>query len=221
MPVADENPMATICGIDEAGRGPLIGSLFIAGVVIEPSQEQQLKDMGVKDSKLLSPHKREQLYDEIIKFVKSYKVIRVTSDEIDDAVQSQETNLNWLEAIKAGEIIDALKPESVILDCPSPNLKAYHDFIQKKLTHKTLLTCAHHADTDFVVVGAASILDKVTRDREIAALRKKIGVDFGSGYITDPKTKAFAESYWDKYPEVFRHSWKTFKNIAQQSLGKY
>lgn len=213
--------MATICGIDEAGRGPLIGSLYMAGAVIEAGQEQRLKDMGVKDSKLLSPHKREQLYGELIKILKAYKIVRVTIEEVDDAVNSQETNLNWLEATKAGEIIDALKADSVILDCPSPNIKAYHDFVQNKLAKKTSLLCAHHADTDYVVVGAASILAKVSRDREIADLRKKIGVDFGSGYITDPKTKAFVESYWNKYPEIFRHSWKTFKNVAQQSLSKY
>ncbi len=213
--------MTTICGIDEAGRGPIIGSLFMAGVVIEPAQEAVLKKMGVKDSKLLTPKKREALFDEIQKVVKSFKVIRVAPDEIDEAVQSENTNLNWLEATHAVTIINELKPVSAIIDCPSPNIKAYTAFIEKKLTHKAKLLCAHHADTDYVVVGAASILAKVLRDREIAALREKIGIDFGSGYITDPKTKTFVESYWDKYPEIFRHSWKTFKNAAQQSLGKY
>ncbi|MBI4144903.1 ribonuclease HII [Candidatus Woesearchaeota archaeon] len=214
--------MPTVCGIDEAGRGPIIGSLHICGVVIEAGQEGALKALGVKDSKLLTPKKREQLYDQVKKLVKAHKVIRIPPDEIDDAVQSKDgLNLNWLEANKAVELIDALKPDSTILDCPSPNLKAYSQFIEKKLVHKTALTCAHHADTDYVVVGAASILAKVERDREIAELRKKLGVDFGSGYISDPKTKAFVESYWDKFPEIFRHSWKTFKNASQQSLGKY
>jgi ribonuclease HII len=213
--------MTTICGIDEAGRGPIIGSLFMAGVVIEPEHEAILKKMGVKDSRLLTPKKREALFDEIQKVVKSFKVIRVPPDEIDEAVQSKNTNLNWLEATHAVTILNELKPHSAIIDCPSPNIKAYTAFIEKKLQHKTKLLCAHHADTDYIVVGAASILAKVLRDREMAELRKKLGVDFGSGYIADPKTKAFVESYWDKFPEIFRHSWKTFKNIAQQSLGKW
>ncbi|MBI4150618.1 ribonuclease HII [Candidatus Woesearchaeota archaeon] len=213
--------MTTLCGIDEAGRGPIIGSLYMAGVVIEPEHEAILKKMGVKDSKLLTPKRREALFDEIQKVVKAFKVIRVPPEEIDEAVQSETTNLNWLEATHAVAILDELKPDASIIDCPSPNIKAYTTFIEKKLINKHHITCAHHADTDYVVVGAASILAKVLRDREIAELRKKIGVDFGSGYITDPKTKAFVESYWDKYPEIFRHSWKTFKNAAQQSLGNY
>jgi ribonuclease HII len=214
--------MPTVCGIDEAGRGPIIGPMYICGTVIESGQEELLKKMGVKDSKLLTPKQREHLFQKVIDFVKSYKLIRVPPEEIDDAVQGNDgINLNWLEANKAVEIIDALKPDSTIVDCPSPNIKAYSGFIDKKLKHKTGLTCAHHADTDYVVVGAASILAKVSRDREIEQLRKQIGIDFGSGYITDPKTKAFVESYWNKYPEIFRHSWKTFKNVAQQSLGKY
>ncbi len=213
--------MPTICGIDEAGRGPIIGSLFIAGVVIESGQEDALKAMGVKDSKLLTPKKREELFSKVQSTVKSFKVIRIPPDEVDDAVQSDTMNLNWLEATKASELINELKPDHVILDCPSPNLKAYSAFIEKKLTHKTKLVCAHHADTDFVVVGAASILAKVLRDRELVELSKKIGMDIGSGYITDPKTKAFVESYWNKFPEIFRHSWKTYKEASQQSLGKY
>lgn len=214
--------MPTVCGIDEAGRGPLIGPLFICGVLIDESQEAALKKLGVKDSKLLTPKQRETLFDHVIKMVKAYKLIRIAPDEIDNAVQSEDgLNLNWLEANKAVEIIDNLKPDRTILDCPSPNIKAYSGYIEKKLKVNTALLCAHHADTDYVVVGAASIIAKVSRDREVAEIRKKIGVDFGSGYITDPKTKAFVESYWDKYPEIFRHSWKTFKNASQQSLGKY
>ncbi|MEK6849890.1 MAG: ribonuclease HII [Nanoarchaeota archaeon] len=214
--------MATVCGIDEAGRGPLIGSLFMAGAVIDAGQEEVLKQMGVKDSKLLTPKKREQLFEQIKSVLKNYKIVRVGPDEIDDAVNGVGgINLNWLEANKAVEILNGLNADSAIIDCPSPNIPAYTKFIQQKLTVKSKLLCAHHADTDYVVVGAASILAKVSRDEEIAQLRKKIGVDFGSGYITDPKTKAFVDSYWDKFPEIFRHSWKTFKNAAQQDLGKY
>ena len=217
-----DNRMVTVCGIDEAGRGPIIGSLFLAGAVIEEGQEDVLKQMGVKDSKLLTPKKRDQLFEQVKSVIKSYKIIRVGPDEIDDAVNGVGgINLNWLEANKAVEVLNELNAHKCIIDCPSPNIPAYTTFIEKKLTVKTKVLCAHHADTDYVVVGAASILAKVSRDAEIAALRKKIGVDFGSGYITDPKTKAFVESYWDKYPEIFRHSWKTFKNAAQQSLGKY
>lgn len=214
--------MPTVCGIDEAGRGPVIGSLFMAGVLIDSGQEEALKSLGVKDSKLLTPKRREELFAKIIDLVKDYKIIRVLPQEVDAAVQSKDQfNLNWLEAVKAVEILNELKPDESILDCPSPNIKAYSQYVEKRLKKKQKLICAHHADADYVVVGAASILAKVKRDEEIAMIKKRIGVDLGSGYITDPKTVAFVESYWNKYPEIFRHSWKTFKKAAQQTLGKF
>ena len=215
--------MPTICGIDEAGRGPVIGSLFMAGVMIDSGQEAELKKLGIKDSKLLTPKRRVELYAKIIKIVKAYHIIRSGPQEIDSAVQAKnsEFNLNWLEAVKAVEIIKKLNPDKTILDCPSPNIKAYTKYIHDKIGKEVDLLCAHHADADYVVVGAASILAKVKRDEEIADLKKRLGVDLGSGYTTDPKTIAFVESYWNKYPEIMRHSWKTFKNAAQQTLGKY
>ncbi len=217
--------MKTICGIDEAGRGPLIGPLVLCGVVIHEGEEQTLLDWGVKDSKLLTPKQREKLAD-ILKQKYSYHLVEVPSTEIDAAVQGTTTNLNWLEADKAAEIINTLNPDHVILDCPSPNIKAYTNYILDKLTNKkTVLHCAHHADRDFPVVGAASILAKVTRDARIAELKKKIGIDFGSGYTADPTTAAFLQKYWNKYPELFRHSWAPYQKLVQQkkqtALGRY
>jgi ribonuclease HII len=216
--------MATIVGIDEAGRGPLIGPLVICGILIEEGDEKELIKLKVKDSKLLSPIQRERIYAELIKLYQ-YKLIHISPIEIDASVGKDSTNLNWLEAEKAVEIINALKPDKVILDCPSPNIKAYTNFINHRITQKTDLICAHHADLNYPVVGAASIIAKVTRDREIDAIKKKIGNNFGSGYMADPRTKELMHKYWDVYPEIFRHSWAPFKkfigNFTQKDLAGF
>lgn len=214
-----------ICGIDEAGRGCIIGSLVICGVTIDEGQEQELKAAGARDSKLLTPAQRQTIYNKIIKIAKGYHCEIIPPAEIDLAVLSDFTNLNWLEADKGAKIVEKLKPDHVIMDCPSPNTKAFKEYISERLSSKPSLVCAHHADATFVVVGAASIIAKVTRDRLIEEIKKEIGIDFGSGYMTDPKTTDFLEGFYDKYPDIFRKSWEPYRKMAmgraQTDLNKY
>lgn len=180
----------------------------------------------MKDSKLILPNKRKELFDKIIKIVKSYKIIVIEPKEIDEAVLSTDKNknLNWLEAEKSAEIIKKLNPEKVILDCPSTNPKAYNDFVSGLLETKTQLVCEHKADAKYVIVGAASILAKVTRDGIIEEIKKKYG-PVGSGYPSDPTTKEFIKHNFNRYPEIIRQSWATVKNLkkasAQSSLGNF
>jgi len=83
----------------------------------------------------------------------------------------------------------------------------------------------HKADLNHLVVAAASIIAKVIRDRSIEKLKKKIGIDFGSGYMTDPKTKDFLEKYHDQYPSLFRRRWESYKDVEerkkQKTLGEF
>ena len=217
--------MGLILGTDDAGRGPVIGPMVISGVVIDEKDLAKLSAIGVKDSKLLTPKRREEIYDKIIKTVKDCKIVIIPPKEIDEAVESETTNLNWLEGQKFAIIINALKPDMAIVDCPSTNTQAFTDYLRKFLKSDVKLKCEHKADLRFVVVGAASILSKVTRDREIEKIKTKIGVDFGSGYPADPKTQTFLKKYWNKFPEIFRHSWSTYKNVSgekkQKKLGEF
>ncbi len=212
--------MVELCGIDEAGRGPVIGPLVTAGVVIDSDKEMEFKAIGIKDSKLIHPAKREELFDIVKKMVKRYEIVVLEPRDIDAALMDPATNLNWLEADTNAEIINKLKPEKVIVDCPSNNIADYSDYIKKKLNVDCELIAEHKADLNHLVVGAASILAKVTRDRMIEDIKKKVGKDIGSGYPSDPKTKAFISENYDKYPEIFRKTWQTYKNVVASKEQK-
>ncbi len=214
-----------ILGIDEAGRGPIIGPLVICGLMINESQEDELKKLGVKDSKLLSAKKRKELYNILIKKFK-YKVFLVQTHEIDEVLEGTKSNLNWLEAEQSVDLINDFSPDKIIVDCPSNNIKAFKGFILERLLNKKInLIAEHKADLNYPVVSAASIIAKEERERAVQEIKNRVNIDFGSGYMADPKTKSFLEKYWNKYPELFRKSWLPYKaqtkKKSQKSLGEY
>ena len=213
-----------IGGIDEAGRGPVIGPMVMALVVMREEDISKLIILGVKDSKLLSPKKRIELYGDILDVVVDYKIKIISNTEIDDALNSDTSSLNLLE-VKAStgminESEEKCELEKVYVDCPSINRDAYHKSLKTNLKNQNLrLFAEHKADLRFPVVAAASILAKVTRDNEIQKLKDQFDVDFGSGYPSDPATKLFIKQNYDKYP-FFRKSWSTWKIIKEQSVQK-
>ena len=216
--------MVKILGIDEAGRGPVIGPMVIAGVMIEGGCESILGE--VKDSKFVFPRKRERLKNALVKTKGVvYKVLVVEPEVIDAAVLSGELNLNWLEAHKQAEIINELNPDVAIIDCPSINESAFKAYLQKLVDNKKIkLVVEHKADALYKVASAASILAKVERDRQMELIRKRVG-DCGPGYPSNKKTQDFVKNNWDKFPEIFRKSWSTYKKYAQtkgqKDLGSF
>jgi len=217
--------MVVICGVEEAGRGPVIGPLVMCGVMMDEDKVSELDSIGVKDSKLLTPEQRENLFEKIKKIVRNYEIIILSPQDVDDALNSKNINLNWLEAKTSAEIINKLKPDKAILDCPSTNIKAYSDYVKNLLKIDVKIIAEHKADLNYVIVGAASILAKVTRDREIENIKSKIGVNFGSGYPSDPVTVKFLKENYNKYPKIFRKTWSSYKNVVekkkQKSLGEF
>ena len=213
-----------ICGTDEAGRGPVIGPLVMAGVLIEDKDEVKLKNIGARDSKLLAPKHREDLFDKIVEIVKKYKIITVSPKEIDEALESDDLNLNWLEAQKTAEIINHLKPEKAFIDSPSANCKAYKEYLRNILYKDIHLVVEHKADVNYPVASAASILAKVTRDKEIEKIKEKYG-NCGPGYPANEITQRFLKENWQKYPEIFRKSWSSYKKLEngknQKGLGEF
>lgn len=211
-----------ICGIDEAGRGPVIGPMVIAGAVVE--DDAFLRELGVKDSKLLSADIREEMFDKIVGSVHSHKYIVLSAAEIDDALRSPTLNLNLLEAKTSAEILGFLKPEKVILDCPSHDRKGYELSVKKGLGFNIEIVAEHKADVNYPVVSAASIIAKVIRDRKIEKLKDKYG-EIGSGYPSDPLTQKFLAENWHRCPGLFRETWETWKEFKrkkeQRGLGEF
>ncbi len=213
--------MVLTCGIDEAGRGPVIGPMVLAGVLVEESDLDKLRNMGIKDSKMLTPRRRSFLFNKIKEAVNKYEILVIDPVEIDAALKSDHLNLNWLEAHKAAEIINVLNPDKAVIDSPSNNCAAYKRYLRPLLKHKDIdLVVEHKADVNHVECSAASILAKVTRDIEIGKIKQSIGDDFGSGYLTDPKTKAFLEKKFSVHPEIFRKTWMPYKDMVNVNKHK-
>jgi len=215
--------MAKLIGIDDAGRGPVIGPMVLAGIIINESEQSTIKDLGAKDSKLLTPKKRKEIKETLEKSYKFHIEIS-TPKEIDDS-----SNLNYLEAIKTAKIINKLsfglkEPVTTIIDCPSTNIKSWTLDVQKLLDKPEIinLQCEHKADLNHPVVSAASILAKEKREDELAILKKELGTDFGSGYPADPKTIEFIKENFqnEKYKHIIRFSWKTVKKLFDKNMQK-
>ncbi|SVA53815.1 uncharacterized protein METZ01_LOCUS106669, partial [marine metagenome] len=194
-----------VCGVDDAGRGSVLGPLVIAGIVIKRTKINQLKKQGIRDSKKLTPLARERLYKKIINIVDDYYVTRISPKIIDKSVFNH--SLNHLEARYMAKVISKLSPSIAFVDSCDVNPRRFGKEISK-LTFRSKIKSYHHADSKFVVVSAASILAKVSRDRAITKLKKKHNI--GSGYPSDPKTKAFVKkSIKRNEPLTFiRKSWK-------------
>ena len=212
-----------VAGLDEAGRGSIIGPLVVAGVTIKQETLPKLTQLGVKDSKLLLPKKRVDLAQQIKLLAEQYLIIRLMPPEIDRVVASQRRlhKLNRLEADTMAKIIDALKPEEAYVDAADVVEDRFKHHIQERLSIKTRIISKHKADKIYAIVSAASILAKVERDNEIKKLSTEFG-DFGCGYLTDPKTKAFLREWLEthrEYPDCVRKSYKPARKVKDEIKG--
>jgi len=214
-------------GIDDAGRGPAIGPMVLAGVLVDKEIEKQFVKLDIRDSKTLLPKRREQLAKLIQQQAIAYNTILISVDEI-DGKNNDKLNLNQREAVAASMIINKLNKKKeqikVVIDCPSTNISAWKEYLEQFILGKSNLSiiCRHKADVDNIVVAAASILAKTTRDAEINKLKKQIGVDFGSGYPSDPTTRKFIYEYYEKFKGkgIFRESWSTIKKHKSYKTQK-
>ncbi|MGQ9719915.1 MAG: ribonuclease HII [Candidatus Jordarchaeum sp.] len=205
-----------IAGVDEAGRGPILGPIVFAGVLIEEEHIPELTELGIRDSKLLQPSKREILAAEILKLASKVSIKVVSPEEIDEA-KANSLNLNLLEAHCFADIINQLKPDVTYVDAADVNPERFSQRIKNNLTIDTKLISQHRADCEIPVVSAASIIAKVERDRRINEL-KKFG-EVGSGYCHDPKTISFLKCWvrdHGELPSFVRRSWITAKRILDE-----
>lgn len=219
-------------GIDDAGRGPVIGPMVLAGCLIDEKTEAKFKKLGVTDSKKLTAKRREFLAEEIRKRAEMFEVVLAHPREIDGS-NHDGIDLNKVEAIKCAEIINKInkgyKQLKVIVDCPSVGIAKWQDYLKTKINNLSNLdiSCEHKADKNHIAVSAASILAKSTREKEMDKLKEKYGKEIGSGYCSDPTTCKFLEQYARKHQEegIFRRTWITWKkacaNLSQKKLFSF
>jgi len=210
-----------VSGVDEAGRGSVIGPLVIAGVSLEEKDLPKLVDLGVKDSKLLSPQKRETLAKQIRELALNCHVVSLSPVEIDRVVETGKRlhRLNRFEAQAMARVITILKPEVVYVDASDVLADRFGEHIAENLDFKLKIVSEHKADITYPIVSAASIIAKVERDRAISHLQKKHG-NMGCGYPSDSSTIKFLGDWIRKfgsYPDFVRKSWKTSKRVKRES----
>jgi len=210
-----------IAGVDDAGRGSIIGPLAIAGVLLNEKDLPELVNLGVKDSKCLSPRRREELAEEIRKLVPKYHVEMLSPAEIDKVVETGKKlhKLNRLEAQTMAKVIAILKPDVAYVDASDVLADRFKQHIAENLSFKVQIISEHKADARYPIVSAASILAKVERDKAISELREKHG-NIGCGYATDPNTIKFLEGWIRKfgsYPDFVRRSWKPAKRLKTRA----
>ncbi|MBN2336224.1 ribonuclease HII [Candidatus Bathyarchaeota archaeon] len=204
-----------VAGVDEAGRGCVIGPLVIAGALFRETDVQRLVEIGVKDSKKLTPKKRETLATQIKEIALDISYFELQPRVIDKVVFRSKPlrRLNYLETMAMAKVLRELEPDAAYVDtCDVDNRRCARQ-MQSVLQFEVQITCEPRADANYPVTGAASILAKVRRDHIVAGLRERHG-DFNSGYPSDPKTAEYVEKWFrdhDECPTFMRASWSTVR----------
>jgi len=220
--------MYKVVGIDEAGKGPVLGSMFIGFAIISLANglkdlneyQDMLKQKGVKDSKLLTPKKRNELYQQL-KEEMSLQYVQLTPAII-DANNASGGKLNALEMRGMAKLLNELKPNLVIVDALTARPDSFGEQLKQLLTFECKIIAENKADSKYEIVGAASICAKELREQEIGEIKKNIGLNCGSGYPADPNTKKFLEEHWNnkEFDFIFRKSWKTYTNMEEKHKPK-
>jgi len=210
-----------IAGLDEAGRGPVIGPLVIGCVVFEKKNLKILDELGVDDSKKITPKKRAFLANEIKKKAAMWDLLVITPEQINDLHYSKKLTLNQIEENNFAELINRLKtkPNEIFLDACDVNEERFGKTIGNKLKFSPdRIISKHKGDSLFKIVGAASIIAKYERDQILQQYALKYG-KVGSGYPADPYTKKFLNEYYEQnksFPPIVRTWWKTVENIVKK-----
>ena len=222
--------MYKVIGIDEAGKGPVLGSLFIGFSIINlpnglkelNEYQDMLKQLGVTDSKKLTPKKRNQLYTEL-KNQMDMKYAQLTPILIDEN-KFGGGDLMQLEINAIIKVVESEQPDLIIIDALTANPEKFKEDVFKKLSKKLQEKCTiiaeNKADLNYQVVGAASIIAKELREQELAQIHQNVGVDCGSGYPGDQKTRDFVKKKGkdEELRFLFRKSWKTYQEICGKNL---
>lgn len=208
-------------GLDEAGRGPVLGPMIMGGIVIPEKKEKIVERMGVKDSKKVTPKRRAVLSRKLTKMFE-YELVEISAKDI-DLMRAKGINLNQIEKLAMKQIIRKLDSDKIIIDALDVKEGRLQEEMQEYAGPDREVLAEHKADENYLAVGAASIIAKHRRDQIIDELNRnyikttKDRNGIGSGYPSDPKTKAFLKQYtYDEMPEFVRRSWGTVQKIKEE-----
>ncbi len=202
-----------LVGVDEAGRGAWIGPLVVGAVAVRPEEVERLREAGARDSKLLTPLKREEVYARLGTLARLGS-IEIPPGEIDRHVR--QGKLNELEARAFGEVVRPFAPARVHVDACDTDPRRFGRRVAHHAGRGLTVVARHHADRDDPVVGAASIVAKVRRDRAIRELAERLGAELGSGYPSDRRTVDFVRGLLRPGavpPDWLRLSWRTTQRV--------
>lgn len=208
-----------IAGIDEAGRGPMIGPMVICGVLVDSERLPELVKIGARDSKTLSHSRRLKLKEKIELVAAKIEIRSVSAADIDRL--RKRTTLNEIEVKEFASIAKALRPQELYLDAADVKADRFGEKVGNLsgLASKVaVIVSEHKADSKYPIVSAASIIAKVERDHVISEYHKKYG-DFGSGYPSDPKTIDFVKNLvrnGKELPPIIRKSWDSVRRILDE-----
>jgi ribonuclease HII len=208
-------------GVDEAGKGPVLGSMFAACV---RSPAESIPD-GVADSKRLTPERRRTLAERIRDRADAVSVAEISVDRIDDP----ETDMNQLTVEAHAQSLSEVARDGLTgyVDAGDTNAVRFERRVGNRIDATVDLRAEHGADETYPIVSAASIIAKVHRDEHVAALAEQYG-EIGSGYPSDETTRAFLRSYVEsegELPACARASWQTSQDalaaLGQSSLSDF
>jgi ribonuclease HII len=209
-------------------------------VSVKKGSEKKFAEYGVRDSKLLSPKRREALFSTVHRLASTVKVDLISAEEINKAMKNK-ISLNELEAIHFARLFDQFDEDigSLYLDSPDVIAEKFGIRVNMSSSKRTKIAnvkmklekgkpytkviAEHKADSRYPVVSAASIIAKVTRDREIRSIEKKLRMKIGSGYPSDVVTiDAVRKHLTNK--DLFQHvrlHWSTLEHIKQTKLTNF
>jgi len=203
-------------GVDEAGRGCVIGPLFVAAAAFTEEALNHLREAGVKDSKKLARRRREGLEPLVRQLAAAVVVERVDPSTID----SRNLNEAELDAVSTAlrRLASRLRELKAVVERVSIDLFGREEELRRVVEEAfpgVEARLLHDADASLIECSAASIIAKVERDRFIDQLKQAYG-DFGSGYPSDPRTRRWLMqvSSLSEPPPCVRRSWRTLLKYA-------
>ncbi len=206
-----------VLGVDEAGRGAVLGPLVVAGVLAEESARQRLRSLGARDSKTVLRHRRKDILRLVAREALCCRAVVFSAQEVDSC------DLTTLTEAAVAALVGRLQPEQLVLDAPvaPAALPRFLGRLTSSLGPTVNISAYPKADSADPLVGAASLLAKVVRDGYMSTLRSQYG-DIGWGYPGEERVQRFLSQWLTEHsvlPPICRHRWSSVQELLSPALS--